>query len=115
LRPLYVPKKELEAGKIALKYRDNYYAGLVKAWSFFVNFEGYKAIACNAGSVSSQLFDIVEEEYDIMMPFVFNGKKWTVSLYTKKENIDVSEIALKYGGGGHRKAAGFQCDTLPWL
>lgn len=114
LKPDYEPTEEIKAGEIALKYRDNYYAGLIKAWSFFTTFEGHKAIACNAGSVSSQMFDSVKEDYDIMMPFVFDGKRWTVSLYTKKKEIDVSEFAKKYGGGGHRQAAGFQCDTLPF-
>jgi nanoRNase/pAp phosphatase (c-di-AMP/oligoRNAs hydrolase) len=60
------------------------------------------------------MFDTVEEDYDIMMPFVFDGKRWTVSLYTKKKDIDVSELAKKHGGGGHRQAAGFQCDQLPF-
>jgi nanoRNase/pAp phosphatase (c-di-AMP/oligoRNAs hydrolase) len=47
------------------------------------------------------------------MPFYFAKNKWVVSLYTTKD-IDVSEIAKKYGGGGHKQAAGFTCDKLPW-
>lgn len=105
--------KELEGGYFALRYRNNQAVSLIKAWSFWAQFEGYKAICCNAGSVSSQLFDSVKEDYDLMIPFVFDGKQWTVSLYTKKE-IDCSEIAKKYGGGGHKKAAGFQCKDLPF-
>jgi len=105
--------KELEGGYFALKYRNNQAASLIKAWSFFAEFEGYKAICCNAGSVSSQLFDSVKEDYDLMIPFVFDGEQWTVSLYTKKD-IDCSEIAKKYGGGGHKQAAGFQCKELPF-
>lgn len=104
---------ELEVGKIALKYRQHQYSSLIKAWSFWVDFEGYRAVCCNAGSVSSQLFDSVKEDYDLMIPFVFDGKQWTVSLYTKKD-IDCSEIAKKYGGGGHKQAAGFQCKELPF-
>jgi nanoRNase/pAp phosphatase (c-di-AMP/oligoRNAs hydrolase) len=46
-----------------------------------------------------------------MMPFCFDGKQWTYSMYTLKD-INVSEIAKKYGGGGHKKAAGFQSDKL---
>ena len=106
-------KQEIEAGYCALKYRDNYYASIIKGWSFWAEFEGHKAICCNAGSVSSQLFDSVKEDYDLMIPFVFDGKQWTVSLYTKKD-IDCSEIAKKYGGGGHKQAAGFQCKELPF-
>jgi oligoribonuclease NrnB/cAMP/cGMP phosphodiesterase (DHH superfamily) len=115
LDPSYLPVEELGMGEISLKYRDNYYAGLIKSWSFWTKFEGYKTIACNAGSVSSQLFDSIIEDYDIMAPFAFDGKQWTVSLYTKKDEIDVSEIAKKYGGGGHKKASGFQCKELPFI
>jgi nanoRNase/pAp phosphatase (c-di-AMP/oligoRNAs hydrolase) len=37
-----------------------------------------------------------------------------ISLRTgKNSDIDVSEIAEKFGGGGHRRAAGFHCLELP--
>lgn len=110
----YFPEEEIEKGAIALEYRNNYYTNLIKSWAFFTEFEGFKAIACNAGSVSSSLFDSVTEDYDIMISFVFDGKQWTVSLYSKKD-IDVSEIAKKYNGGGHKGAAGFQCKQLPFI
>lgn len=106
--------KMLQEGYLCLKYRDMTWAGQIKAWSFFVDFEGYRAVCCNAGSVSSQLFDSVKDPFDLMMPFVFDGKQWTVSIYTKNKDIDVSEIAKRYGGGGHRGAAGFQCKELPF-
>jgi oligoribonuclease NrnB/cAMP/cGMP phosphodiesterase (DHH superfamily) len=104
-----------ENGQIAIRYRDNRYAKLIRAFSYPVVFEGHRCIACNVGATSSNLFDSVEDldMYDIMMPFVFDGSRWTVSLYTTKD-IDVSEIAKKYGGGGHQKAAGFVCDELPF-
>jgi nanoRNase/pAp phosphatase (c-di-AMP/oligoRNAs hydrolase) len=46
------------------------------------------------------------------MPFSFDGDEWIISLYSR--NIDVSEIAKKYGGGGHKGAAGFHCKDLPF-
>jgi oligoribonuclease NrnB/cAMP/cGMP phosphodiesterase (DHH superfamily) len=114
LDPSYDPDKELDDGFIALQYRNNFAADLIKAYSFFAQFEGYRAVCCNAGSFSSQLFDSVTEEYDIMICFIFDGRQWKVSVYTKKDDIDCSEIAKKYGGGGHRQAAGFQCKELPF-
>ena len=113
LEPSYFPDEELARGETALLYRTNFYKSMVESFSFWTTFEGYKAIACNAGMVSSQLFDSIKEDYDIMMPFIFDGKKWTISLYTKKD-IDVSMLAKKYGGGGHKQAAGFQCESLPF-
>lgn len=46
----------------------------------------------------------------------FDGQKWNVSLYHAKHNtgIDLSKIAVKFGGGGHRGACGFQMDKLPF-
>lgn len=36
-----------------------------------------------------------------------DGKQTRISLRSHHDDSDVSEIAKKYGGGGHRKAAGF--------
>jgi uncharacterized protein len=33
-------------------------------------------------------------------------------MYSK--TVDVSKIAVKYGGGGHKAASGFQCKELPF-
>ena len=43
------------------------------------------------------------------------GSIFQVSLRSRRadENIDVSRIAEKYGGGGHRSAAGFRIRELP--
>lgn len=104
----------LADGGVALKYRNKVWASQIKAWSFFAEFEGHRVIACNAGSVSSQMFDSVKGDYDLMMPFVWDGEQWTVSIYTKKDDIDCSKLAGLYGGGGHAKASGFQCKELPF-
>ena len=109
----YYPQEELEKGEIIQTYQDNFYKGVIKSLSFFTTFEGYTCICVNQGSTGSLIFDSVEDDYDIMIPFSFNGSKWKVSLYTAKE-IDVSVIAVKYGGGGHAKAAGFECNELPF-
>lgn len=45
---------------------------------------------------------------------VFDLEKWLVNLYTYREDVNVGEIAKKYGGGGHQKAAGFICSQLPF-
>jgi nanoRNase/pAp phosphatase (c-di-AMP/oligoRNAs hydrolase) len=39
------------------------------------------------------------------------NKYWTISLYTQKD-IDVSVIATKWKGGGHRKACGWQVKDI---
>lgn len=83
--------------------------------SFELDFEGYKCIALNK-SGNSKMFDFVEniDKYDIKLTFVYKYNSWTITLYTSQDNIDVSKIASKYGGGGHKQAAGFQVNKLPF-
>lgn len=102
----------IQKGKTILEYQRAQDERACKS-SFEAPFEGLRAICLNAGGVSSQTFKSVydESKHDLMMPFFFNGSFWTVSLYTTKD-IDCSEIAKRKGGGGHRKAAGFQVQNI---
>jgi oligoribonuclease NrnB/cAMP/cGMP phosphodiesterase (DHH superfamily) len=102
----------LNQGDIALKYRTAFYRDLVQEYSFRAKFAGYDTVYCNAGLNGSQIFDSLKKDYDIMLTFIFDGEKFNISLYTEKEDIDVSEIAKKHGGGGHKGAAGFNVDSL---
>ncbi len=54
--------------------------------------------------------DYHKEGYDGFACFWFNGKNWQFSLYNDNGEVDCSEIAKQYGGGGHKGAAGFVCD-----
>jgi len=38
---------------------------------------------------------------------------WQYSLYSTNPNVHCGEIAQKYGGGGHRGAAGFSSKITP--
>jgi oligoribonuclease NrnB/cAMP/cGMP phosphodiesterase (DHH superfamily) len=82
---------------------------------FLTKFRNYSVLAANK-SHSSSLFFETHPEYnnvDILMAFSWNGKSWKFSLYTLKENIDVSKICQEFGGGGHKKAAGMFLEKLP--
>lgn len=110
----YFPEEELRDGRIAINYRDNYYASVARSWAYLTEIEGHSAIACNAASVSSQLFDTLKIDCDVLITYVFDGKKYSVSLYAKNPDVDVSEIAKIYGGGGHKGASGFIIENLPF-
>ena len=51
-------------------------------------------------------------DYDIVMPFNYNGRKWRYSIYTVKTGVDCSRIAKQFAGGGHPQAAGFTTYNL---
>lgn len=60
------------------------------------------------GSGNSATFGKHIDEFDFVSLIRKNKDStgYTVSFYTNKDNIDVSEIAKSFGGGGHKKAAG---------
>lgn len=74
----------------------------------------YSCLCLNASGINSDAFASKwdESKYDIMLSFYYNGSSFLVSMYTTKNSIDCSEIAKRFGGGGHRKAAGFKCDNI---
>jgi oligoribonuclease NrnB/cAMP/cGMP phosphodiesterase (DHH superfamily) len=104
----------IHSGRTILEYQKQQNEVMCRKASFEIEFKGYKAICLNGGSFNSLTFDSIynPEKHDIMMPFQFNGKKWNVSCYSTKDNVDCSEIAKSMGGGGHKGAAGFQVDNI---
>jgi oligoribonuclease NrnB/cAMP/cGMP phosphodiesterase (DHH superfamily) len=42
-----------------------------------------------------------------------SNKRYHISL--RSNSVDVSKIAEKYGGGGHKFSSGFSCEKLPWI
>jgi len=76
-----------------------------------------RCICLNTPLFSSQSFEGVwdPEKHDVMVAFAKMATgKWKVSLYSTKPEIDCGAIAKTFSGGGHKGAAGFVCDKLPW-
>lgn len=116
-------------GELLLKYEEQQNAKFCKAYAFETqlsctvgeHFEvnHFKAICANRGFTNSKVFDSVYNpaRHDLMITFCRLKPpvhKWTVSLYSTKEDIDCGMIAKTFGGGGHKGAAGFQCEQLPF-
>lgn len=103
----------IKEGEVMIKYRDGWAKSYLERFGFETEFEGLKCFAVNLGNCNSEYFkSLPVGKYDAFMPFAFNGEKYTVSMYST--SADISVICKKYGGGGHMKAAGFQCTELPF-
>lgn len=106
-----------DKGRIVEGYIDYSNARIMEN-AFEATFEGLRTLCVNAGGVGTDTFASLynPEKHDIMLAFFMrDDRKWTVSLRSTKENIDCGAIAKKYGGGGHKQAAGFRSDTLAFL
>lgn len=109
----------LENGYLLQRYQARNDAGMMHR-SFLVEFEGLKFLALTTARCNSLTFaalDKPETGHDALMGFYYNGSKWTVSLYhaQHRKDIDLSQIAVKHGGGGHRGACGFTTTKLPFI
>ncbi len=109
----------LQAGGVLQFAKTNENASIARQQSFTLPFEGLIFCAINAARYNSFLFTAaIKPEHDALLGFNWDGqkRKWKVSLYHApgKESHDLSLIAVKYGGGGHRGACGFECATLPF-
>ena len=105
-------EKIMNEGKTTLKYAQKYGDEILKKFGFSAILEGHTVICMNAAKFNSVLFGKLIDEYDICSPFVFDGEQYNYSLYTKNPKIDVSEIAKKFKGGGHKGASGFRSKEL---
>lgn len=102
----------IEEGKVMYKYRSSWAKEYCKTKGFEMELDGKSCFAINLGQCNSTYFDSIDKKYDMFVAFCLIGNNWSVSLYSK--NIDVSEIAKNYGGGGHAGASGFVCQQLPF-
>lgn len=72
---------------------------------------GYKCFCMNRKG-NSLMFGNKIKQYDAVIPFYFNGSRWTYSIFTEKDNVNCEAVAKSYGGGGHLKAAGWTSKKL---
>lgn len=82
---------------------------------FEVDFHGYKTLAVNWSFESSEMGEYIYKDlkYEVALIFFYTGKIWNFSL--RSDRVDVSELAKKYGGGGHPGASGFRTEEIEWL
>lgn len=109
----------IKDGKAAMQCYATRDAAIMRDRAFLTEWEGLTFLALNTPRCNSQTFvsrDVRETGHDALMAFFWNGWHWNFSLYHASHNkeIDLSEIAAKYGGGGHKGACGFRLKKLPF-
>ena len=109
----------LHDGEVAQRYSQDTDASICKSRTWNMVWEGLTFLCVNSARFNSLFFaakDVPENNHNALLGFCFDGKNWTASLYHAKHrtDIDLSAIAKKYGGGGHKGACGFTCKELPF-
>lgn len=101
-----------ERGLVVSDFKTQMNKRLLRDFAYETEFMGHKAIACNTTQQGSELFDVMKDTYPLKIVYNHNKDVFTISMYS--DTIDVSEIAVSLGGGGHKGAAGFSAKTLPF-
>ncbi|HEY86290.1 MAG TPA: hypothetical protein G4N96_14390, partial [Chloroflexi bacterium] len=100
----------IEKGEILLDARLKQIAYHVDTYGFALDFDGYNTLAVNLPGNGDIGHYICSLGYDVAYVYRDNfqdGQVFTnVTLYS--ETVDVSKLAMRYGGGGHKGAAGFR-------
>ncbi len=110
--------KIIEQGKTILEYNRKTIAFIMKRSVSLVQFDGHKVLAANSPILESDLGHELAKKrppFGIVWRVESNGDIG-VSLRSSGK-VDVSKIAVKHGGGGHKKAAGFEVKKgkkVPW-
>lgn len=120
---LFVDERHVEFflnhGRFILDYETKQNQKFCKAYAFETELNELRAICVNRGFTNSKVFDSVYDpkRHHLMITFCrlkLPARKWTVSLYSTRDDVDCGNIAKSFGGGGHKGAAGFQCSELPF-
>ncbi len=96
-------------GKAILKYQSNQ-VDLICSQAKVVEEDGLKCVVVNAttnwSEVGSRLLELFSEA-DFSKSYYDSKEGFRKFSLRSRGNIDVSEIAKKYGGGGHKAASGY--------
>jgi hypothetical protein len=102
----------IETGVSIKSYCDKMADEYSAAYAHTIKWEGLTFCALNIGQRgnSDLLKGGIKPEHDACFAWRFDGKQVLVSLYhiEGKTHHDLSLIAVKYGGGGHKGACGFR-------
>jgi len=110
----------VEEGDTILKYQDKQDKEDAEKFGFIGNFEDMRVFAINRRRANSKPFRDEANFYEAeaVMAFVRHpDNQWIVSLYDTDytgQFVNLGEIAERYGGGGHKGAAGFESAGCPF-
>ncbi len=110
-------KKYINEGKAIVKYQATLVESLVEN-GIEARIDGHNVIAVNSPILHSEIGHHIGKNYPNTIGLIWNSKNGRIKTSLRSgKNIDVSKIAQKFGGGGHKQASGFSFDyefDFPW-
>ena len=109
-------KKIFEQAKNIFAYEQKIAASAVER-AALVRFEGYRTLAANSAILESEIGHRLSKKLP-PIGIIWRQRKSFINVSLRSNGkVDVSKLAQKYGGGGHKKASGFRFKAtgkFPW-
>lgn len=83
----------------------------------WVAFKGHRALAVNSPVLKDDIGNYLSKRYKLPFAIIWQYERQNYRISLRAGTADVSKISEKYGGGGHKKAAGFLWPVkngFPW-
>jgi len=96
----------IEDGKVIKRYQDKLIKRILEN-VYYIQYDGYKIPIVNTPILASEVGEILAEENPFVLIWSRRQDKYKYELRSNPKGLDVTEIAKKYGGGGHKNASGF--------
>tara|TARA_B100000131_G_scaffold240979_1_gene233307 strand:+ start:1535 stop:2428 length:894 start_codon:yes stop_codon:yes gene_type:complete len=103
-----------DMGEGILAYKETLIKSLLKN-SYRTNILGFDIPIVNAPFFQSEMAAQLAIDEPFAAAYYFNGESYKFSLRSTDKAEDVSKIATRFGGGGHRNASGFLLTDLSVL
>jgi len=107
-------KKVKNMGEGILQYKRNLIKSLLNN-SYRTSILGEKVPIVNAPFFQSEMASELATGESYAAAYYYDGESYMFSLRSKEDGDDVSVIAAKFGGGGHKNASGFRVTDLTVL
>ncbi len=106
--------KLVNEGAAILRYKNKLVYTISKN-SYRMNMAGENIPVVNTPFFQSEIAGSMSKDEKYAAAYYYNGKDFVFSLRASNDDTDVSEIAKSFGGGGHKKAAGFSIEKLEFF
>ncbi len=110
--------KCIEKGKIILEHEKRLIKRTIEEGARLVDFDGYRVYSVNAPHFSASDIGAMLIAKNPPFAIIWSEDKERVNVSLRSDgSTDVSKIAAKFGGGGHKGSAGFTLpaiNSFPW-
>ena len=110
-------RKAVGGGRIVLMHEQKLVDRMIKDNAELVSFEGYKILAINSPNFVSRIGDFLRK-INPPLAIIWSERAGKIIVSLRSDgSVNVSKIAVRYGGGGHKAAAAFSFPAgrdFPW-